>query len=59
MVFMIGLNADLYAAIIAAMGLGAGVLMIEPWMPSNKIEQVITRKNLAFMCIPFWGELLD
>lgn len=57
-VFMIGLNADLYAAIIAAMGLGAGVLMIEPWMPSKKIEQVITREKPSFYVHSFLGRII-
>ena len=50
-IFMTGLSAELYAGIIATLGLGAGVLMIEPWMPNSLISKVVAREKPRFYVI--------
>lgn len=37
----IDISIDLYATIIAVMGLGGTIVLVEPWMPIKKISEVI------------------
>lgn len=43
--FAEGLSAELYGFVLAALGLGVSVAVVEPWMPLGKINSVV--KGLA------------
>jgi acyl-CoA synthetase (AMP-forming)/AMP-acid ligase II len=54
-----GLQADLYAFVLAALALGIEVAVVEPWMPLSRIEGVVRglgpRLLLASWLGRFWG----
>ena len=54
-----GLQADLYAFVLAALALGIEVAVVEPWMPLHRIEGVVRGLNprllLASWLGRFWG----
>ncbi len=54
-----GLQADLYAFVLAALALGIEVAVVEPWMPLDRIEGVVRglkpRLLLASWLGRFWG----
>lgn len=54
-----GLQADLYAFVLAALALGIEVAVVEPWMPLHRIEGVVRglkpRLLLASWLGRFWG----
>jgi len=41
----IGPSIDLYAIILAVMGLGGSIVLVEPWMPIKRISEVIKIVN--------------
>lgn len=55
----IDISIDLYATIIAVMGLGATIVLVEPWMPIKRIAEVISlvkpRVFVSSMIGNLWG----
>jgi acyl-coenzyme A synthetase/AMP-(fatty) acid ligase len=54
-----GPSIDLYAAVIAILGLGGSIVLVEPWMPVSRIAEVIRLvRPQVFISGPmgiFWG----
>ena len=48
---------ELYACLLALMGLGVGVVFIEPWMPSKHIEQSLAAANVKMLFADHFGFL--
>ena len=51
------LGPRLYASILAILGLGASVVLVEPWMPLKRIEEVIKECSPAAFLTGFMGRL--
>jgi acyl-coenzyme A synthetase/AMP-(fatty) acid ligase len=52
-----GLGSRLYAAVIGILGLGATVILVEPWMPVKKINHVIESVKPKLFLSGLFGKL--
>ncbi|MGZ3787810.1 MAG: AMP-binding protein [Bacteriovorax sp.] len=50
-------SVDLYAIVIAVMGLGGSIVLVEPWMPIKRISEVIKLVSPKFFISSFVGNL--
>ena len=49
---------DLYACIIGALGMGLKILLIEPWMPSYKFQEIFKKYKPKAVVAGFLGKLI-
>jgi acyl-coenzyme A synthetase/AMP-(fatty) acid ligase len=53
----IDVSIDLYATVLAVMGLGGTIVLVEPWMPIKRISQVINIVNPKFFVSSLIGNV--
>ncbi|MDD4972934.1 MAG: AMP-binding protein [Bacteriovorax sp.] len=53
----IDVSIDLYSTVIAVMGLGGTIILVEPWMPIKKISEVIKSVSPKFFVSSLVGNI--
>lgn len=54
---LLDLSADLFSSVLAILGLGCGVVFVEPWLSIEKIESILEQVQPKAFLTNHWGRL--